>query len=74
MSIKSYSYTINAQSYNKKSTYARKTNKNSKKNPQAMLEDTNPKVSRAIYPLEIAPLGQTSAQVPHSVHKSASIV
>ena len=28
----------------------------------------------AIYPLEIAPLGQTSAHVPHSVHKSASIV
>ena len=42
------------------------------KNPQQLLGILF--VALAIYPLEIAPLGHTSAQVPHSVHKSASIV
>jgi hypothetical protein len=47
--------------------------KTSKKVLKPKLEDFA-KSNFAIYPLEIAPLGQTSAQVPHSVHKSASIV
>jgi hypothetical protein len=44
-----------------------------KKNPQALLGDSD--YSKfAIYSFEIAPLGHTSAQVPHSVHNSGSML